>query len=134
MERVAISKVCPSCGAGEYRKLRSRRWIAFSDDRVCLSCGTRYSPPTTVWAAFVLALGGAIVFVTGVVFLVVDLVALLRGRVVAIGLAISIGLMALGVAAGAHRVRALLFPRLGVSAPGPTGRAIDANSEAARRF
>jgi hypothetical protein len=110
MERITISKVCPSCGAGEYRKVRSRRWIAFSDDRVCLSCETRYSPPTPVWAAFVFALGGAIVFVTGVVFLVVELVALLSRRVDAIGLAISVGLMALGVAAGVHGVRALLFP------------------------
>ena len=110
MERIAISKVCPSCGGGEYRKVRSRRWIAFSDDHVCLSCETRYSPPTPLWAGVVFALGGAIVFVAGAAFVVVDLVALLNGRADPIGLAISVGLLALGVAAGVHGVRALFFP------------------------
>lgn len=53
-----VSTVCPKCGSSEYSKRRSEKWIAFTSDRVCKACGTRYIPPTPVWAAVVFILAG----------------------------------------------------------------------------
>jgi hypothetical protein len=35
------------------------RLVAFADDRVCKSCGTRYTPPTPKWAGVLLIVIGA---------------------------------------------------------------------------
>lgn len=57
---------CPRCGGLEYRGVKSQRYIAFSSDRICLACGTRYSPPTPRWAGVVFMIGGfAIALVCG---------------------------------------------------------------------
>ncbi len=53
-----ISRLCPGCGGGEYRTARPNRWIAFTLDRVCKSCGTRYTPPTPRWAGIIFILLG----------------------------------------------------------------------------
>jgi hypothetical protein len=66
-----VSKVCPNCGHAEFRQRRPEKLIAFTWDRVCKACGTRYTPPTPVWAAFVFLLAGlplAAFGVLGVVF------------------------------------------------------------------
>ena len=42
--------------------------VAFAKDRVCKDCGTRYSPPTPLWASLVLVvLGGAMTVFFGIV-------------------------------------------------------------------
>ncbi len=57
----AISKVCPSCGSGNYSTTRPKGWVTFSEDRICKSCNTRYSPPTPWWAAILLmCIGGVL--------------------------------------------------------------------------
>src|SRR5437868_1346458 len=48
-----VSQVCPECGGTEFKTVQPDRWIAFSRDRVCKSCGTRYIPPTPWWAGLV---------------------------------------------------------------------------------
>lgn len=53
-----VSKLCPKCGNAEFKKRRPEKWIAFSWDRVCKACGTRYTPPTPVWAGVVFILAG----------------------------------------------------------------------------
>ena len=37
---------------------RPAAMIAFTDDRVCAKCSTRYAPPTPAWARVVFALAG----------------------------------------------------------------------------
>ena len=59
-----VSEVCPSCGGVEYRKVRPHGTVAFVFDRICLACGTRYSPPTPGWAAgFFISAGSILVAV-----------------------------------------------------------------------
>ena len=53
-----VSRVCPECGHAEYTQRRPERWVAFTKDRICKACGTRYTPPTPTWAAVVLILAG----------------------------------------------------------------------------
>jgi hypothetical protein len=66
METYPISSKCPNCGGIDFTTVRIERGIAFTDDRVCKGCGTRYTPPTPFWAA--------VLFVAlGVLFLVGDL-------------------------------------------------------------
>ncbi len=57
--RYPISRQCPACGGVNYRRRRPNRWIAFTADRVCNACGTRYSPPTPRWAGIVFILAGS---------------------------------------------------------------------------
>jgi hypothetical protein len=111
MESVRISKDCPSCGASEYRKVRARRWIAFTDDRICKSCGTRYSPPTPRWASVVFLVIGAILFLTGTAVVALQVLSFLRGGHSPGGIEIilGVGLMALGAAAAVHGMLALFF-------------------------
>jgi hypothetical protein len=109
MKSIPISKVCPSCGAAEFRKVRAKRWIAFSDDRICLSCNTRYALPTPLWAGVAFVVMGVIIFLGGALLMVGGVATLLRGMPDLLGLAIAAGLLILGVAAGIHGVRALFF-------------------------
>jgi hypothetical protein len=53
-----VSAVCPNCGGKEFRTTRPERWIAYTLDRVCKSCGTRYSPPTPRWAGIIFIILG----------------------------------------------------------------------------
>lgn len=46
-----VSKICPKCDCAEYDVERPIGWVAFAWDRVCKECGTRYTPPTRLWAA-----------------------------------------------------------------------------------
>jgi len=58
VSKYPISQVCPKCGGGEYTKQRSEEFVAFTSDRVCGACGTRYTPPTPAWAGVVFILIG----------------------------------------------------------------------------
>jgi hypothetical protein len=57
----------PSCQANEYKTVKPETKVAFLPDRVCSACGTRYTPPTPMWAAIlfiVLGLLGTAVLLT----------------------------------------------------------------------
>lgn len=94
-----ISKVCPSCGNAEFKKRRPDRLVAFTYDRICRACGTRYTPPTPLWAALAFLLVGLVLLGfggTSVIF------AVLSGQVVGIpamlcnGFLAILGLLAIG--------------------------------------
>jgi hypothetical protein len=58
MERYPVAKTCPSCGSAAFKRVRVEKGIAFSDDRKCQECGTRYTPPTPAWAAVLFIASG----------------------------------------------------------------------------
>lgn len=43
-----VSRRCPRCESEEFKRVKARS-LAFTDDRVCKACGTRYTPPTPAW-------------------------------------------------------------------------------------
>jgi predicted Zn finger-like uncharacterized protein len=53
-------KSCPSCGGADFRRVKPRALIAFTWDRICKACGTRYTPPTPLWAALLFILTGVL--------------------------------------------------------------------------
>jgi uncharacterized protein (DUF983 family) len=57
-----VSRRCPRCESDEFKRVKARS-LAFTDDRVCKACGTRYTPPTPAW-------GRALFAVVGLGFLV----------------------------------------------------------------
>jgi hypothetical protein len=69
-----ISETCPECGQTTFKPVKPETFVAFTDDRLCLGCGTRYTPPTPTWAAIVFLIVG-----TGIV-LVALLVIAVEGR------------------------------------------------------
>jgi hypothetical protein len=105
-----ISKVCPSCGGSRHRKVRPRRWIAFTSDRVCLECETRYAPPTPRWAGAVFLLVGCLLMLLGLAGLALTVIALvLRGHPDPMGMLLSGGLVVVGALVIWHGARAILF-------------------------
>ena len=48
-----VSQVCPNCGSTEYQAVKPAAMVAFTSDRVCRACSTRYTPPTPIWARIV---------------------------------------------------------------------------------
>lgn len=92
-----VSKICPQCGSGDFTRVRPERWIAFAWDRVCGQCGTRYSPPTPLWAALVfLAIGLGFTALGVVAFTAGDVCTMLLGPV--------------GILAIIHGIRSILKP------------------------
>lgn len=62
-----VSKVCPNCGGTTYKTRQPERTVAFMKDRICRECGTRYAPPTPMWAAIVFIVAGGILGAVGLV-------------------------------------------------------------------
>jgi hypothetical protein len=53
-----VSPKCPGCGSADFRRVEAETSLAFTDDRVCKQCGTRYTPPIPAWARVVFAVVG----------------------------------------------------------------------------
>ena len=51
MSRYPVASNCPHCGSKDFKRLKTEGLVAFTDDRKCAACGTRYTPPTPAWAA-----------------------------------------------------------------------------------
>jgi hypothetical protein len=51
-------KGCPNCGATAHRKEKPQSFVAFKYDRLCKQCGTRYTPPTPIWARILFGIVG----------------------------------------------------------------------------
>jgi hypothetical protein len=66
MVKHPISRRCPKCNGLDFTRVAPEQAIAFTDDRVCKSCGTRYTPPTPVWAAVVFIAVGILILLTDV--------------------------------------------------------------------
>ncbi len=104
-----VSAVCPQCGNKEYRRQRPQGWVAFAWDRVCIECGTIYSPPTPLWAAIVFLLAG--VLLTGFGGLGVLFAILSQNPVASLPGLICQGIFAVvGILALVHGIRSLSQP------------------------
>jgi hypothetical protein len=103
-----ISAVCPKCGEKQYTAERPSRWVAFADDRICTSCGTRYSPPTPRWAAVVFILVGLSLVGLGPLALFSLILSFDPRRIPTIAVEVVFSLV--GVLAIAQGIRALARP------------------------
>jgi hypothetical protein len=65
MAKYPVSGKCPNCDELDFKRVRPEGVIAFTDDRVCKGCRTRYTPPTHLWAA-------VLFIAVGVLTLIVD--------------------------------------------------------------
>jgi hypothetical protein len=100
-----VAKNCPDCGSKEYKKVRPKRWIAFTQDRLCMGCGFRYTPPTPRWAAVVFIIAGLLLAAFGLIGV---LAGLARGNPVPLACEGLLGVI--GVLAIIHGVRCLAEP------------------------
>lgn len=66
MIKFPISRKCPKCQGIDFKRVKPETRIAFTDDRVCKSCGTRYTPPTPLWAAVLFIVIGACILVVDI--------------------------------------------------------------------
>ena len=108
LRKYSVGHVCPTCQSSEYKPVRPDRWIAFTWDRVCRSCGTRYAPPTPTWAAVVFLVIGFLLAGLGFLGLIIRL---LSGNVLAIPAMACEGFLAfLGILAIVQGLRALIKP------------------------
>jgi hypothetical protein len=82
MSKFPVSRVCPECGGKEYTSRKPERLVAFTSDRVCKACQTRYSPPAPLWGALLFLLAAPVLGVLGLV-----LIALLINPFSLVGLA-----------------------------------------------
>jgi uncharacterized protein (DUF983 family) len=96
---------CPRCGGREFSRCKPKAWVAFVSDRKCKACGTRYTPPTPLWAAFIFIVVGVGTLVGGLAF--VELL-VSRESPNPLGLAFWACIATVGGAALWHGVRALL--------------------------
>jgi len=106
-----VSRVCPNCGHAGYKSRRPERLVAFTWDRVCRECETRYTPPTPLWAAVVFLAVGFLFVVIGFGSIVLRLVS--PGPEAALGvpaMACEGFLGVLGVLAVVQGFRALARP------------------------
>jgi len=100
-----VSRVCPACGDSGFKRVAPERWVAYGSDRVCRACGTRYTPPTPLWAGVVFVIVGLVLLGFGLVGGVFSLLAV---DVLALGYEGFLGL--LGVLALAQGIRSLIRP------------------------
>jgi len=107
--KYAVGRLCPACGHEAFDRVRPNRWIAYGSDRLCRRCGTRYIPPTPVWAglAFLLvglSLLGIALYLVGLSLVFGDSPGALFDAI--IGIVFTL----LGVLAVVHGVRSLWQP------------------------
>ena len=55
---VPICRACPGCGTTAAKKIGSSKLLSASGDRLCLKCGTRYTPPTPRWISWTFLVSG----------------------------------------------------------------------------
>ncbi len=61
-----VSRSCPTCGRVKFRTVRPDGLVAFTHDRVCTMCGTRYTPPTPLWGAWALIVTGIVMLLMAI--------------------------------------------------------------------
>lgn len=104
MSKRRVSKVCPTCGNTEFKKVRPKGWIAFIDDRKCLECGDVYTPPTPRWAGLCFIIMGILFILPLPLGVVVDV---LTGRPAGLSCVCYSLLALLGGASFVHGIRSL---------------------------
>jgi hypothetical protein len=103
--RYPVGKVCPACGHARFERVDPQRWITFALDRICLACGTRYTPPTPAWAAGVMILAGLVLVAGALVGAYFGLRAVDPVALVLVGLLGVLGALALR-----HGIESLIRP------------------------
>lgn len=103
-----VSTVCPNCGHKEFQSIRPESWIAFTKDRICQSCQTRYTPPTPAWASLVFLLAGLLLAGFGLFSLTLHIRSGDPAGLLAMVIEGSLGL--LGILAIVHGFRELFRP------------------------
>ena len=83
MSLYPVASTCPKCGSREFREVVPKGRVAFTYDRKCTACDTRYTPPTPLWAAVVFIVLGILMIAFGIEMLVV-----LGGLQVGVGIAL----------------------------------------------
>jgi hypothetical protein len=66
MTKNPVSRECPKCHGTEFKRVRPEGRIAFTDDRLCKTCGARYRPPTPLWAAVLFIVLGALILLVDI--------------------------------------------------------------------
>lgn len=61
-----VSRKCPKCHDKDYSVIRPRFYLSISMDQVCITCGTKYSPPPPFWLGVLFMVIGAPLFSVGV--------------------------------------------------------------------
>jgi hypothetical protein len=62
-----VSRVCPKCGLSKNTAVKPAAMVAFTWDRICRVCRTRYTPPTPLWARAIFAVFGLSALIFGAV-------------------------------------------------------------------
>src|SRR5437773_1751973 len=93
-----LSQICPNCGSSDYKTVKPAAMVAFSWDRVCRACSTRYTPPTPVWARMVFGVIGLGALALAAWFFWMSCAALVQGKPKPIqGFILSIVIILVGV-------------------------------------
>jgi hypothetical protein len=104
LTKYPVGHVCPACQSSGYKQVRPDRWVTFTWDRLCKSCGTWYTPPTPLWGSVIFILAGLPLAAFGLFAVVIGLA---RGNPIPIACEGAFGL--LGVLAIVHGVRSLVY-------------------------
>jgi hypothetical protein len=106
-QTVPIAVRCPGCGSDKYRKVNPKAVVAFTKDRVCLNCQTRYAPPTPPWGSITFIVAGGLLAL-GMGFAAFVRLALAGSNPCGvIGLVIEVALAIMGMMAFVHGIRTL---------------------------
>jgi hypothetical protein len=73
MTKFPVSRNCPNCQGIDFKRVKPQSHIAFTDDRQCKNCGTRYTPPTPLWAALIFMVVGTLIILVNIFGIVIAL-------------------------------------------------------------
>jgi hypothetical protein len=59
-----IARCCPRCGDDNFKKFNPKQFVIVND-RICNTCGSRYTPPTPRWEGILMLIIGAVFFLIG---------------------------------------------------------------------
>jgi hypothetical protein len=105
-----VASACPQCGSTSHKRQRPEGWVAFTWDRVCTECGTRHTPPTPLWAAFVFLVAGLLLTGFGGVALLMRTTSGDPNPVAIPGMLCEGFLGVIGLLALIHGIRSLVRP------------------------
>jgi hypothetical protein len=102
-----VATSCPHCGCKEFRRVKVNRPVAFTDDRECAACGSRYTPPTPAWAAVVFILLGVLITAGGATGVGFYLFLVEKGLIGGIHLGVSTAVTGIGLTCTVFGIRSL---------------------------
>jgi hypothetical protein len=127
LQTLPIAVRCPGCGSDKYRKVNPKATVAFTKDRVCLNCQTRYTPPTPLWGSITFIVAGGLLALTMALSAFVRLAVGGANPCGVVGLVIEIALGIMGLLGLIHGFRSLAVKPVDVpplpreSEPPPAG-------------